>query len=77
VAAARPVEGRMTESIAAIAFYGGLAALVFGAVRLARASLERQRHRDGLGLIAIALGAACCSIAVIIFSSGPKGVLPF
>lgn len=67
----------MTESIAAIAFYVGLAALVFGSIRLARASLERRQGRDKLGIGALALGVICFVIAVCVFVTGPRGVLPF
>ncbi len=67
----------MNESIAATAFYVGLAALVFGAIRLARASLERKRGRDAVGIAALALGALCFVVAVGIFVTGPRGVLPF
>jgi hypothetical protein len=67
----------VTESIAAVAFYVGLAALVFGAIRLARMSLERRHGRDTLGITAISLGAACLVTAVIIFGLGPRGILPF
>jgi hypothetical protein len=66
----------MTESVAAVAFYLGLGALLLGAVRVARARIEGQ-PRDRLGLTAIALALACFAIAVAIFARGPKGVLPF
>jgi hypothetical protein len=66
----------MTESFAAIAFYIGLAALVFGSVRLVRAALERQR-RDRAGIAAIAIAGGCFIIAVALFLSGPRSVMPF
>ncbi len=67
----------MTESFAAIAFYVGLAALVFGSIRLARASLERRSGREVLGIGALALALVCFTVAVLIFVGGPRGVLPF
>jgi amino acid transporter len=66
----------MTESFAAIAFYIGLAALVFGSMRLVRAALERHR-RDRVGIVALAIAGVCFLIAVALFSSGPRGVIPF
>jgi len=66
----------VTESLAATAFYLGLCAFVFGTVRAVRASVEHHR-RDVLGLVAIALGIASFTIAVVIFLRSPKSVLPF
>jgi uncharacterized membrane protein HdeD (DUF308 family) len=66
----------LTESLAAITFYVGLAALIFGAVRLARAALER-RSRDVPGIVSVVAGGVCFVIAVALFVSGPRGVIPF
>lgn len=65
-----------TESLAAVAFYAGLGALIFGSVRIVRARLEGQR-RETWGFAAVALAVACFALAVSVFARGPRGVLPF
>jgi hypothetical protein len=64
------------ESFAAAAFYIGAAGLVFGSIRVLRASIEFQR-RDPAGVIALAAGAVLLCAAIAIFVHSPRGVLPF
>lgn len=66
------------ETIAAIAFYLGVAALVVGAMLAARGAIERGRggpNPRAIGLIAT--GLVGIAVAVLIFATGPRGVLPF
>ncbi len=58
-----------------IAFYAGLAALVFGLIRVTTASLE-GRGRDPLGIVSIAAGLALFALCVVAFMHDPRGVLP-
>jgi uncharacterized membrane protein HdeD (DUF308 family) len=64
------------ESFAATAFYIGAAGLVFGSIRVVRASIEFQR-RDRAGQIALAAGAILLCVAIAMFLHSPRGVLPF
>ena len=66
----------MTESAAAVAFYVGLAAFIYGLVRITTASIER-RARDARGIAALALGAMLFTLSVIIFYHSPRSILPF
>lgn len=66
------------ETFAAIAFYLGVAALAVGAMLAARGAIERRGtgpDRRAIGLIAC--GLAGIGLAVVIFATGPRGVLPF
>lgn len=64
------------ETAAAILFYIALALLVWGAVRKARATIER--HAGGpLDNILLACGGAGLALAVAIFATGPRRLLPF
>ncbi len=66
------------ETIAAIAFYLGVAALAVGAMLAARGAIERRGggvDRRAIGLVA--LGLLGIAGAVVVFATGPRGVLPF
>jgi hypothetical protein len=63
-------------SLAAIAFYLGVAGLGVGAIRLARAAIER-RGRDALGLGIVSFGAIAIGVAIALFVTGPREALPF
>jgi hypothetical protein len=65
------------ESLAAVAFYAGLGAFVFGLVRVTTASIERRAGRDLLGIASIALGLVLFTISVITYLHSPKSILPF
>jgi hypothetical protein len=65
------------ESPAAIAFYAGLGAFIYGLVRVTTASIERRTGRDVLGIAAIALGTVLFTLAVITYVHSPKSTLPF
>jgi len=67
----------MIESLAAVAFYLGLVAFVYGLIRVTTASIERRSGRDMLGMVALALGAALFVISVTIYLHSPKTILPF
>ena len=67
----------MIESLAAVAFYVGLAAFIYGLVRVTTASIERRSIRDPLGIVSLALGIALFTIAVITYLHSPKSILPF
>ncbi len=67
----------MIESLAAVAFYAGLGAFVFGLVRVTTASIERRAGRDLLGIASIALGLVLFTISVITYLHSPKSILPF
>ncbi len=67
----------MIESLAAVAFYTGLAAFIYGLVRITTASIERRTLRDALGITAIIAGTALFTLAVIVYLHSPKSVLPF
>lgn len=66
-----------SESIAAIVFYLGVAALVVGAMLAARRAIERLPGRSTLGLALLAFGALGIASAVALFATGPRGMLPF
>jgi len=65
------------ESLAAVAFYLGLAAFIYGLVRVTTASIERRSIRDPLGIVSIALGFALFTISVLTYLHSPKSILPF
>ena len=65
------------ETIAAVAFYLGVASLVVGAMLSARRTIERQPGRSGPGLALVGVGLAGIAFAVVVFATGPRGVLPF
>jgi uncharacterized membrane protein HdeD (DUF308 family) len=66
----------VTESLAATAFYVGLAAFIYGIVRVTRASVERRRP-DRFGIVFIAVGALLFIVAIAIYLRSGKEVLPF
>jgi uncharacterized membrane protein HdeD (DUF308 family) len=70
-------DARVIESLAAVAFYVGLAAFIYGLVRVTTASIERHSVRDTLGIASIALGVVLFTIAVLIYLHSPKSILPF
>lgn len=66
------------ETIAAIAFYLGVAALAIGAMLAARGAIERRGDgvdRRAIGLVVV--GMVGIAGAVVVFATGPRGVLPF
>ena len=66
------------ETIAAIVFYLGVAALAVGAMLAARGAIERRGAGvDRRGLLLVVLGLAGIVTAVVVFATGPRGVLPF
>lgn len=65
------------ETIAAIVFYLGVASLVVGAMLAARRAIERVPGRDPFALGLVGAGLVGIAIAVAIFATGPRGVLPF
>lgn len=65
------------ETIAAIVFYLGVTALVIGAMLSARRAIERRPGRSVPGLTLVGIGIAGIAIAVLVFATGPRGVLPF
>ncbi len=67
----------MIESLAAVAFYAGLGAFIFGLVRVTTASIERRTIRDALGIVALVAGVVLFTLAVIVYLHSPKSVLPF
>ncbi len=67
----------MIESLAAVAFYVGLGAFIYGLVRVTTASIERRTIRDALGIAALALGFILFTLAVIVYLHSPKSILPF
>jgi len=67
----------MLESLAAIAFYVGLGAFIYGLVRVTTASIERRGSRDALGIAALALGGVLFTLSVIVYLHSPKSILPF
>lgn len=68
----------VSETIAAIVFYLGVAALVVGAILSARRAIEHRRDGSSrVGIGAIVVGLVAIVIAVSIFATGPRGVLPF
>lgn len=71
-----PRSGRVADSLAAGAFYVGLAGCIFGLIRVLRASIERQT-RDRVGLASLAIGAVFVVVAIAVYLTGPKTVLPF
>ncbi len=64
------------ESAAAVAFYVGLVAFVYGLIRITTASIER-RGRDVFGIAAVAIGVVLFTTAIVIFIHSPKSILPF
>jgi hypothetical protein len=67
----------MIESLAAVAFYAGLGAFIFGLVRVTTASIERRTIRDALGIVALITAVVLFTLAVIVYLHSPKSVLPF
>jgi hypothetical protein len=67
----------MIESLAAVAFYAGLGAFIYGLVRLTTASIERRTVRDAIGIVAIVFGVVLFTTAVIVYLHSPKSILPF
>jgi hypothetical protein len=67
----------MIESLAAVAFYAGLGAFIYGLVRVTTASIERRTTRDALGIAALTLGAVLFTLAIIVYLHSPKSILPF
>jgi len=67
----------MIESLAAVSFYTGLGAFIYGLVRVTTASIERRTARDALGIIALVAGVVLFTLAVIVYLHSPKSVLPF
>ncbi|GAC1307675.1 MAG: hypothetical protein NVS2B3_13440 [Vulcanimicrobiaceae bacterium] len=65
------------ETVAAVAFYLGVGALVVGAMLSARQAIELRPGRSTPGLALVGIGAAGIAIAVFVFARGPRGVLPF
>lgn len=66
------------ETIAAIVFYLGVAALVVGAMLSARRAIERRGAGvDRRALALLALGCVGIVSAVVVFATGPRCVLPF
>ena len=66
------------ESIAAIVFYLGVAALAVGAIIAARGAVERRGASiDRRAIVLIALGFVGIVSAVVVFATGPRNVLPF
>ena len=65
-----------TESGATLAFYVGLLASIVGVIRVARARLERRRP-DPFGMGIAAAGALVLVVALLIYLSGPRRMLPF
>lgn len=66
------------ETLSAIAFYLGVAALAVGAMLAARGTIEgRGRRPDGRALGLIGIGFAGIALAVVVFATSPRGVLPF
>jgi uncharacterized membrane protein YoaK (UPF0700 family) len=66
----------MSEGVDAALFYLSVASLVAGGIRAARAAIER-RSRDGIGIALAAAGLLGLAIAVMLFETGPRSVLPF
>jgi hypothetical protein len=67
----------MIESLAAVSFYVGLGAFIYGLVRVTTASIERRTVRDTLGIASLVLGLALFTIAVTVYLHSPKSILPF
>jgi len=67
----------VNETLAAGAFYLGVAALVVGAIRAARSAIEGPRRRGTPGFALIGAGIAGIAVAVAVFATGPRHVLPF
>ena len=65
------------ETIAAIVFYLSVAALVVGAMLSARRAIERLPGRSTTGFALVGLGVVGIAIAVVVFATGPRTVLPF
>ena len=65
------------ETVAAVVFYLGVAALVVGAMLSARRTIERHSGRSTPGLALACIGVAGIAVAVVVFARGPRGVLPF
>jgi hypothetical protein len=66
----------VNESRAAIAFYAGLGAFIFGIFRVTAASVEGNR-RDVLGIVAIAVGGVLFALTIAVYLHSGKQVLPF
>ncbi len=64
-----------SESIAAIAFYAGLAAFAGGAIVGARGAVERKPARIAIPLLV--LGALGIAAALLVYANGPRRMLPF
>ena len=64
------------ETGATLAFYVGLLASIVGVVRIARARLERRRP-DPFGTAIAAAGALVLVVAMLLYLSGPRRMLPF
>ncbi len=66
----------MTETVAALLFYAALGLLVYGTIRVTRASIEHRR-RDAAGIAMVALSIVLYAACVVAFLHSSRRVIPF
>ena len=66
----------MNESVVAGLFYLSIGLLVFGLIRVLRASVERK-VRDVPSIVVAGIGGAGLLVAVILYLNGPRTMIPF
>jgi uncharacterized membrane protein YidH (DUF202 family) len=66
----------VTETIAAVLFYVGLGLLVYGTIRVTRASIEHGR-RDAAGIAMLAASIIVYAGCVVAFLHSSRRVIPF